>query len=94
MQYKSNMTEKNMALKIIQDIMTSHVTIYILVYSGYGSRNFVLWLMDCILVLYSSDGNPDSKVHGANMGPTWVLLAPDGPHVGPMNLAIGEYFVM
>ena len=32
--------------------------------------------------------HPDSKVHGANMGPTWVLSAPDGPHVGPMNLAI------
>ena len=32
--------------------------------------------------------NQDSKVHGANMGPTWVLSAPDGPHVGPMNLAI------
>ena len=31
---------------------------------------------------------PDSKVHGANMGPTWVLSAPDGHHVGPMNLAI------
>ena len=31
---------------------------------------------------------PDNKVHGANMGPTWVLSAPDGPHVGPMNLAI------
>ena len=31
---------------------------------------------------------PDSKVHGANMGPTSVLSAPDGPHVGPMNLAI------
>ena len=31
---------------------------------------------------------PDSKVHGANMGPTWVLSAPDGPHVGPINLAI------
>ena len=30
----------------------------------------------------------DSKVHGANTGPTWVLSAPDGPHVGPMNLAI------
>ena len=28
------------------------------------------------------------KVHGANMGPTWVLSSPDGPHVGPMNLAI------
>ena len=34
--------------------------------------------------------NIDSKVHGANMGPTWVLSAPDGPHVGPMNLAIRE----
>ena len=34
--------------------------------------------------------NPDSKVHGANMGPTWVLSDPDGPHVGPMNLAIRE----
>ena len=35
---------------------------------------------------------PDSKVHGANMGPTWVLSAPDGPHVGPMNLAIRDMF--
>ena len=31
---------------------------------------------------------PGGKVHGANMGPTWVLSAPDGPHVGNMNLAI------
>ena len=31
---------------------------------------------------------PDSKVHGANMGPTWVLSVPDGPHAGPMNFAI------
>ena len=37
-----------------------------------------------------SCGNPESKVHGASMGPTWVLSAPDGPHVGPMNLAIRE----
>ena len=29
----------------------------------------------------------DSKIHGVNMGPTWVLSAQDGPHVGPMNLA-------
>ena len=33
---------------------------------------------------------PDSKVHGGNMGPTWVPSAPDGPRVGPMNLAIGD----
>ena len=43
--------------------------------------------------IYTENGewsqcHPDSKVHGANMGPTWVLSAPDGPHVGPMNLAI------
>ena len=31
---------------------------------------------------------PDSKVHGANMGPTWVLSVPAGPHVGLMNLAV------
>ena len=32
----------------------------------------------------------DSKVHGANMGPTLVLSAPAGPYVGPMNLAIRD----
>ena len=31
---------------------------------------------------------PYSEIHGANMGPTWVLSASDGSHVGPMNLAI------
>ena len=32
--------------------------------------------------------HPDSKVHKSDMGPTWVLSAPGGPHVGPVNLAI------
>ena len=31
---------------------------------------------------------PDSKVHGANMGPAWGRQDLGGPHVGPMNLAI------
>ena len=35
---------------------------------------------------------PDSNTHGANVGPTWVLSAPDGPLVGPMNLAIGDHY--
>ena len=35
--------------------------------------------------------SPDSKVHGANMGSTWVLSIPDGPHVDPMNFAIREW---
>ena len=49
----------------------------------------LLWYY-CIIIQYSLVITfPDSKVHGANMGPTWVLLAHDGPHVGPMNLAIG-----
>ena len=38
-------------------------------------------------MLFSVRCFPDSKVHGANMGATWVLSALDGPHVGPMNLA-------
>ena len=40
---------------------------------------------------HSNDSNkpfPDSKVHGANMGSIWGRQDPDGPHVGPMNLAI------
>ena len=36
--------------------------------------------------------DPDSKVHGAYLGPTRVLSAPDGPHVGLMNLAIRGHF--
>ena len=36
------------------------------------------------------NGIPDSKVHGANMGPFWGRQDPGGPHVGPMNLAIWD----
>ena len=32
---------------------------------------------------------PDSKVHGGNMGPTWVLSAPDGPMLVPWTLLSG-----
>ena len=49
----------------------------------------VQWLK--IIHNWSRKHNPDSKVHGTNMGPTWVLSAPDGPHVGPMYLAIREF---
>ena len=33
---------------------------------------------------------PGSKVHVANMGPTWVQLAQSRPHVGLMNFAIWD----
>ena len=35
------------------------------------------------------NNTPASKVRGANMGPTWVLPAPDGSHVGPRTLLSG-----
>ena len=37
-----------------------------------------------------SDTSPDSKVHGAKMGPIWGRQDPGEPHGGPMNLAIWE----
>ena len=37
-----------------------------------------------------SDVTPDSKVHGANMGPIWGQEDPGGPHVGPMNFVIWD----
>ena len=37
--------------------------------------------MLCQLILHTFHRHPDSKDHGANMGPTWVLSAPGGPHV-------------
>ena len=36
---------------------------------------------------------PDSKVHGANMGPIWGRQDPCGPHVGPMNFVIGDNII-
>ena len=40
------------------------------------------------LTMISHEFYPDSKVHGANMGPIWGRQDPDGHHVGPMNFAI------
>ena len=43
----------------------------------------------CNVIRAKQNGEaPDSKVHGANMGPAWILPDADGPHVGPMSLAI------
>ena len=39
---------------------------------------------------YQRRNNPDSKIHRANMGPIWVLSAPDRPRVVPMNFVIRE----
>ena len=41
----------------------------------------------CLILLH---GDPNSKVHGAYMGPIWGRQDPGGPHVGPMDFAIWE----
>ena len=45
-----------------------------------------------ILQTAVSSAFPDSKVHGANIGPIWGRQDPGGPHVGPMNLTIWVVF--
>ena len=41
-----------------------------------------------IVCLLPEQAYPNSKVHGAHMGPIWGRQDPGGPHVGPMNFAI------
>ena len=38
----------------------------------------------------SAEYTPDSKVHGANMGPIWGRQDPGGPQVGHMNFALWD----
>ena len=54
------------------------------------SRCRVAWFRLISENIHNLEIVPDNKVHGANMGPIWVLSAPDGPHVGPVNLAIRD----
>ena len=45
-------------------------------------------ILKILMHLPGASGFPDSKVHGANMGPIRGRQDPGGPHVGPMNFAI------
>ena len=57
-----------------------------------GSRSSLLWLFHWHNWISKSRSFPDSKVHGANMGPIWSRQDPGGPHVGPMNFVIWVVF--
>ena len=58
--------------------------------SSLGKTRFPWWCHD--MEILSKILAPDSKFHGANMGPIWGRQDPGGPHVGPMNFAIwGPY---
>ena len=41
-----------------------------------------------VVLMVSQSCFPNSKVYGANVGPTWGRQDPGGPQVGHMNYAI------
>ena len=51
-------------------------------------HNATVLIVDCSGRPNTPRDIPDSKVHVAHLGPTWVLSATGGPNVGPVNLAI------
>ena len=55
-------------------------------------KTFIKNLCDIYMATVSI-GIPDSKVHGANMGPTWGQQDPGGPHVGHVNLVIWDILI-
>ena len=64
------------------------MTLYFLdLYFDHHDKGYIL---DTFGIYHQCDTIPDNKVHRANMGPIWVLSAPDGPHVGSTNLAITD----
>ena len=64
----------------------------LLLYGLFGLERIQCWFKAvCVTTIYFQYFDfilPDSKIHGANMGPIWVLSAPYGSHVGPMDFAI------
>ena len=42
-------------------------------------------------IMKTKETIPDSKAHGATMGPIWGRQDPGGPHVDPLNLVIWDY---
>ena len=80
----------------VKNLMTSCITDAGLLYP-FQLKEFTEWaniVLSCKIRYHKNSFRklvPYSKVHGVNMGPTWVLSAPDGPRVGPMNLAIRDH---
>ena len=51
-------------------------------------KGSIMWNFDATIGVFSRLlRTPDSKVHGANMGPIWGRQDSSGPHGGPMNFA-------
>ena len=60
----------------------------------YGDNDLNPEIILCMPLANERQRYPDSKVHGANMGPIWGRHNPGGSHVAPMNFAIlGRSFI-
>ena len=86
------------ATSTVQSIMYIHnaPTYGGLPYQLKHHRSFIYRFNDVVCVhciyyiyVYTYIVYPDSKVYGADMGPTWGRQDPGGPHVGHMNLPSG-----
>ena len=78
-------------LLYLHTVMTQVVGI--LSQERYGPVSFIESLPLLLMIWWGKEPghqNPDSKVHGDNMGPIWGRQDQGGPHVGPVNFAIWE----
>ena len=57
-----------------------------------GLCSWILCYRLSLIVRWWEEIERHPDVHGANMGPTWVLSVPDGPHVGPMHVIKWKHF--
>ena len=76
-------------------ILIFHRKLFTWIQLGRSQCWFTYWLLtnrQQAIIWSNDDSVPDSKVDETSMGLTWVLSAPDGPHVGPMNLVSGVYW--
>ena len=71
---------------MVEFIPTNAGPVYVL----YANLIVTVHVRVALIAVYALLSIPDSKVHGANMGPIWGRQDSDGPHVGPMNLVIWD----
>ena len=94
----SDLTESvRIRLVALQMVAMRHVPLYMYMVIEQTVCKPTVWLeynnigwCQCVVNSQPPKIIPDSKVHGANMGPISGRQDPDGPHVGPMNLAIWD----
>ena len=75
-------------------LQTAKIHLMILSNTVGGNRILLLWLQINGICANDWYDSPDSKVHGANMGPIWGRQDPGGPHVGHINFVIWVCFLV